>query len=90
VCGFSEQYTQHLLESGNEVNVDEHSCERLRQIASRVSSNLKDAAVETKQACYLPQSTDGLPLIGRLHGLENVYIAAVRRIDDSKERSAVR
>ncbi|CAF3338730.1 unnamed protein product [Rotaria sp. Silwood1] len=76
VCGFSEQHTQNLSDSGNSVSIDENSCERLRQIAVHVASTLKDSNVEIKQACYLPQSNDGIPIIGRLHGLNNVYVAA--------------
>lgn len=77
VCGFSEDASQNLPESGNSVSIDENGCNRLRQIAVQVASTLKDANVETKQACYLPQSNDGSPLIGRLYGLNNVYIATV-------------
>ncbi len=77
VCGFSEQCSQNLPDSGNSVSIDESSCNRLHQIAVQVASTLKDSNVEIKQACYLPQSNDGSPLIGRLYGLNNVYIAAV-------------
>ncbi|CAF2117777.1 unnamed protein product [Rotaria magnacalcarata] len=75
-CGFSEEHTQNLPDSGNSVSINESNCERLRQIVVQVASTLKDSNVEIKQACYLPQSSDGSPLIGRLHGLNNVYIAA--------------
>jgi glycine/D-amino acid oxidase-like deaminating enzyme len=76
-CGFSEEHSQNLADSGNSVAIDENSCDRLRQIAVQVASTLKDSNVEIRQACYLPQSNDGSPLIGRLYGLTNVYIAAV-------------
>ncbi|UJR34003.1 hypothetical protein I4U23_021417 [Adineta vaga] len=75
VCGFAEKQSQDLPESGNSVTIDEKSCDRLRDIAIHMASTLKDANVEIKQACYLPQSKDGVPLIGRLYGLNNVYIA---------------
>ncbi|CAF3593367.1 unnamed protein product [Adineta steineri] len=75
VCGFAEQQSQNLVDSGNSVPIDEKSCDHLRQIAVQISSTLKDANVEIRQACYLPQSNDGNPLIGRLYGLNNVYIA---------------
>lgn len=76
VCGFSEECSQNLPDNGNSVSIDENSCNRLRQIGIRVASTLKDADVEIRQACYLPQSNDGSPLIGRLYGLNNTYIAA--------------
>ncbi|CAF2707206.1 unnamed protein product [Rotaria sp. Silwood2] len=76
VCGFSEHHTQNLPNSGNSVTINENNCERLRQIAVQVASTLENSNVEIKQACYLPQSNDGIPIIGRLHGLNNVYVAA--------------
>ena len=77
ICGFSEECSQNLPDSGNAVTINESNCERLRQIVVEVASTLKDLPVETQQACYLPQSNDGHPLIGRLYGLNNVYIATV-------------
>ena len=78
ICGCSEDYTQNLPNSGNEVSVNETSCDRLRRIAIQVSSKLENINVDTKQACYLPQSQDGNPVIGRLYGLNNIYIATVK------------
>ena len=80
MCGFAEEHSQNLPDSGNSVSIDENSCNRLRQIAVQVASTLEDSNVEIKQACYLPQSNDGNPLIGRLYGLNNVYIAAVKKL----------
>lgn len=34
-------------------------------VASSLASGLAGAAVEAEQACYLPLSGDGLPVIGR-------------------------
>lgn len=81
VCGFSEECSQNLPDSGNSVSIDENSCDRLRQIGIRVASTLQNADVEIRQACYLPQSNDNNPLIGRLYGLNNVFIATVREKD---------
>jgi glycine/D-amino acid oxidase-like deaminating enzyme len=36
---------------------------------------LGDAEVLKQQACYLPCSDDGLPVIGRVPGLQNAYVA---------------
>lgn len=50
----------------------------LHKIAGRVSSHLmKDegAEVVAEQACYLPCSTDGLPIIGELPGVKGCYVA---------------
>ena len=79
MCGFTELQGQDLPDSGNAVVIDERSCDRLRRIAVQVASTLQEASVEIKQACYLPQSDDGNPLIGRLDGLNNVFVAAVSK-----------
>lgn len=34
-------------------------------VAGSLASGLSGAAVEAEQACYLPLSSDGLPVIGR-------------------------
>ena len=36
---------------------------------------LADAPLLQQQACYLPCSEDGLPLIGRVPGLDNAFLA---------------
>lgn len=36
---------------------------------------LAQQEVLAQQACYLPCTDDGLPVIGRLPGLENAYVA---------------
>jgi glycine/D-amino acid oxidase-like deaminating enzyme len=37
----------------------------LQGVAGSLASCLSDAAAEAEQACYLPLSSDGLPVIGR-------------------------
>lgn len=84
MCGFSEDFSQDLPDSGNSVSIDENGCNRLEQIAVQIASTLQNSKVETRQACYLPQSNDGIPLIGRIHGLNNVYVAAVNQLINRK------
>lgn len=48
------------------VCVDE--IEAIKAIAAKVSSHLVDADVEAEQACYLPLSPDGVPIIGKVRG----------------------
>ena len=43
----------------------EAALRRIREVAAGVASCLEGAAVEAEQACYLPVTGDGLPLIGR-------------------------
>ena len=50
----------------------------LHKIAGRVSSQLKTeegAEVVTEQACYLPCTNDGLPVIGEMPGVKGCYVA---------------
>ncbi|EKX32732.1 hypothetical protein GUITHDRAFT_160318 [Guillardia theta CCMP2712] len=48
---------------------------RLTETMKLVSTELGRAEVTRYQACYLPISVDGLPLIGKLEEVEGVYIA---------------
>lgn len=41
-----------------------------------MSSALAEGTVEAQQACYLPVSPDGLPVLGRVPGIEGAYIAS--------------
>ena len=50
----------------------------LHKIAGRVSSQLKTeegAEVVAEQACYLPCTNDGLPVIGEMPGVKGCYVA---------------
>ena len=49
--------------------------ERLEGICRTLSPVLAKARVLAAQACYRPVTRDGLPLIGRVTGLDNAYIA---------------
>lgn len=54
------------------------SIEMLKKIAGRVSSHLKKdegAEVVAEQACFLPCTDDGLPVIGELPGTKNCFVA---------------
>ncbi|WIA13222.1 hypothetical protein OEZ85_006814 [Tetradesmus obliquus] len=57
------------------VTVDATRCDLIKGVAGSLASSLSDAAVEAEQACYLPMSSDGLPVIGRLPGVQGVYVA---------------
>jgi hypothetical protein len=51
----------------------------LQGVAASVSQELGAAELLQEQACYLPTTEDGLPLIGRVPGLENAYVATGKR-----------
>jgi glycine/D-amino acid oxidase-like deaminating enzyme len=54
---------------------DPGAIERLEAICNEVSPALISAKILARQACYRPITRDGLPLIGRVPGVEGAYIA---------------
>ncbi len=58
-----------------DVAPDLGAIERLQRICNELSPVLASAKVLARQACYRPITRDGLPLIGRVPGVEGAYIA---------------
>jgi glycine/D-amino acid oxidase-like deaminating enzyme len=54
---------------------DEGAIERLEAMCARLSPVLGRSPILARQACFRPVTRDGLPLIGRLPGLANAYVA---------------
>ncbi|HEV2954545.1 MAG TPA: FAD-dependent oxidoreductase [Xanthobacteraceae bacterium] len=54
---------------------DEGAIERLKAMCARLSPVLAQSPILARQACFRPVTRDGLPLIGRLPGLANAYVA---------------
>lgn len=54
---------------------DPGAIERLRAMCRDMSPVLTSAKVMRAQACFRPVTRDGLPLIGRIAGAENAYVA---------------
>jgi len=54
---------------------DEGAIERLEAMCARLSPVLARSPIRARQACFRPVTRDGLPLIGRLPGLANAYVA---------------
>jgi glycine/D-amino acid oxidase-like deaminating enzyme len=57
------------------VTADPGAFDRLHAMCARLSPALAQARVIARQACYRPVTADGLPLIGRIRGLERGYVA---------------
>ena len=53
------------------------SIEMLKRVARNVSSHLDEgeAQVKAEQACFLPCTDDGVPVIGELPGVKGCYVA---------------
>jgi glycine/D-amino acid oxidase-like deaminating enzyme len=73
VCAISSE--SPLPENPADVAPDPGAIERLEAMCARLSPTLAESRILTRQACYRPVTRDGLPLIGRVSGLANVYIA---------------
>src|SRR3984893_7124432 len=57
-----------------DVGADPGAIERLQRMCSDLSRALAAAKILARQACYRPVVRDGLPLIGRVPGVEGTYI----------------
>ena len=73
VCGISSESALPLDPA--DVTLDPGAIERLNAICADVSPVLASAKVVAAQACFRPIARDGLPLIGRVPGLLNAYVA---------------
>jgi glycine/D-amino acid oxidase-like deaminating enzyme len=73
VCAISSEVPVPLDPAA--VVPDEGAIERLEAMCARLSPVLARSPILARQACFRPVTRDGLPLIGRLPGLTNAYVA---------------
>src|SRR5262249_55015908 len=73
VCGVSSE--SPLPENPAHVAPDPGAIERLEAMCARLSPTLAESRILARQACYRPVTRHGLPLIGAVPGLANVYVA---------------
>jgi glycine/D-amino acid oxidase-like deaminating enzyme len=73
VCGITGE--SPLPVDPADVAPEPGAIERLHQICRELSPVLASAKVLARQACYRPIARDGLPLIGRVPGVEGAYVA---------------
>ena len=73
VCAISSESPVPLDPAA--VMPDEGAIERLEAMCARLSPVLAQSPIRARQACFRPVTRDGLPLIGRLPGLANAYVA---------------
>uniref|UniRef100_A0A1I8FIW7 DAO domain-containing protein n=1 Tax=Macrostomum lignano TaxID=282301 RepID=A0A1I8FIW7_9PLAT len=74
ICGLADDAP--LPASTADVVADSNKLRRLAKFAESVSDRLSADSVVAGQACYLPVSRTGLPMIGQLHGLANGFVGA--------------
>lgn len=76
ICGMTKD--ENPPDDPATITGEPDSIAMLHKIAGRVSSQLKKeegAEVVVEQACYLPCTTDGLPVIGEMPGVKGCYVA---------------
>lgn len=74
ICGSPEHIELPL--DPNTIQANPQSIEDLKEVARSVSSKLAEAPLEVGQSCYLPVSEDGLPVMGKVPGVQGAYIAS--------------
>jgi glycine/D-amino acid oxidase-like deaminating enzyme len=73
VCG--EPDDSPVPEDPASVSVSVDACGRIIHQCSVVASCLESAEVSARQACFLPLSLDGVPLIGGVPGVAGAVVA---------------
>ena len=73
VCAISSE--SPLPADPGSVVPDDGAIERLEAMSNRLSPALGGEQILARQACYRPVTQDGLPLIGRIAGLDGASVA---------------
>jgi glycine/D-amino acid oxidase-like deaminating enzyme len=73
VCAISSE--SPLPVDPGEVGPDPGAIERLQKMCGEMSPALASAKILARQACYRPITGDGVPLIGRVPGVEGAFVA---------------
>ncbi|XP_065876331.1 D-amino-acid oxidase [Euphorbia lathyris] len=74
VCGMSSE--MEVPDDPEEIKGDPESIRTLKRVAKSVSSHLAEgeARVKAEQACFLPCTDDGVPVIGEIPGVKGCYV----------------
>lgn len=75
ICGMSSE--AEIPDDPEEIVGNPESIEVLKRVASSVSSHFREGEAEVKaeQACFLPCTDDGAPVIGEVPGVKGCYVA---------------
>lgn len=73
VCGMSEEV--EVPDDPQQVLPRKESITMLQRVAQAVSSQLANAELQAEQACFLPCSDDGRPVIGKIPDINGAYVA---------------
>lgn len=74
ICGMSSQ--EEVPDDADQVTSNPESIQVLKRVAKTVSSylNEENALVKAEQACFLPSTEDGVPVIGEIPGIKGCYV----------------
>ncbi|XP_047311702.1 putative oxidoreductase TDA3 [Impatiens glandulifera] len=75
ICGMSSEV--EVPDDPEQITGDPESIAMLKRVGLKVSSRLGEgkAVVKAEQACFLPSSEDGIPVIGEVPGVNGCYVA---------------
>ncbi|KAB2626510.1 oxidoreductase TDA3 [Pyrus ussuriensis x Pyrus communis] len=75
VCGMTAE--EEVPDDPEQIVGKSESIEVLKRVAGTVSSHLRggQAQVKAEQACFLPCTDDGVPVIGEVPGVKGCYVA---------------
>lgn len=73
ICGMSEEV--EVPDEPQQVLPRKESIAMLQRVAQAVSSQLANAELQAEQACLLPCSDDGWPVIGQIPDINGAYVA---------------
>lgn len=75
LCGMSSE--EEVPDDPEEIIGNPESIEMLKRVAKSVSSHLVEgeARVKAEQACFMPSTDDGVPVIGEIPGVKGCYVA---------------
>lgn len=75
MCGMSVE--EEVPDDPEEIVGNPESIRVLKRVARTVSSHLGEgeAQVKAEQACFLPCTDDGVPVIGEVPGVQGCYVA---------------
>lgn len=75
ICGMSAD--AEVPDDPESIVADPESIRTLKRVAGNVSSHLVEgeARVKAEQACFLPCTDDGVPIIGEVPGVKGCYVA---------------
>jgi len=65
-----------VAERPGEEEVVNEDIELMKEAMRQTSSQLGDVEPHTTQACYWPETPDGLPCVGPIHGIKGAFVAA--------------